>query len=298
MKIHNRLTPYRSGSVISLVVLLCAGCNSRSPVDGATGSIPTSPEPTSASPVFSLALNPPAMIGGAAGSGRVTLSAPAPAAGTTIVLSSSDPIATVPRSVTVPAGALTSDFSVVSQQVSSDRRVAIGGSASGRSAAAALSLWTLLPTFFSFASEPADPVGRGESGRFTTENAAIRASCQASWVFISVDPTIPGFWTAEFGAPTGTPMTVGTYENAVAVASCALCGGQTSPYIHISGSGGCSGTGGRFVVHEVEVTAKGSVRKFWATFEQRCPGSAALLRGDVRVTNPPGSESVSACTVP
>ena len=30
MKIHNRLTPYRSGSVISLVVLLCADLMSAS----------------------------------------------------------------------------------------------------------------------------------------------------------------------------------------------------------------------------------------------------------------------------
>ena len=61
----------------------------------------------------SLALNPSSTTGGGSSTGTVTLSGPAPAGGVTVALSSSNPsLATVPSSVTVPAGFANAMFTV------------------------------------------------------------------------------------------------------------------------------------------------------------------------------------------
>ncbi len=63
--------------------------------------------------VSSLTLNPTSVIGGTQSStGTVTLSGPAPAGGAQVLLSSSNGAASVPSSVTVPAGATSATFTV------------------------------------------------------------------------------------------------------------------------------------------------------------------------------------------
>jgi hypothetical protein len=70
------------------------------------GSAPAAPALTS------LTLSPTTVAGGNAVTGKVTLSAPAPASGTVIALADTNPAATVPSSVTVPAGATSKTFTV------------------------------------------------------------------------------------------------------------------------------------------------------------------------------------------
>ncbi len=66
-----------------------------------------------ASNVTSLTLTPNAVDGGSSSVGRVTISAPAPSGGTIVRLSSSNTTAaTVPASLTVPAGATSAQFTV------------------------------------------------------------------------------------------------------------------------------------------------------------------------------------------
>ncbi len=70
---------------------------------------PPPPIPT----VASLTLNPTSVVGGTqSSSGTVTLSAPAPAGGAQVLLSSNNGAARVPASVTVPAGAISATFTV------------------------------------------------------------------------------------------------------------------------------------------------------------------------------------------
>ena len=71
------------------------------------GSTPP-PAPTLAS----LTLSPTTVAGGNAATGKVTLSAPAPPSGTVIALTDTNPAATVPSSVTIPAGATSKTFTV------------------------------------------------------------------------------------------------------------------------------------------------------------------------------------------
>lgn len=76
--------------------------------------------------VSSVTLNPTAVLGGSPSSGTITLNAPAPASGTLVTLSSSNPAAaTVPASVTVGANATTAIFAVTTLPVATDATVTI-----------------------------------------------------------------------------------------------------------------------------------------------------------------------------
>lgn len=73
-----------------------------------------------------LTLNPASVRGGWTSTGTVTLSGPAPAGGAVITLSSSNTnVATVPASITVPAGATSATFTVSTRRVSASTSVVI-----------------------------------------------------------------------------------------------------------------------------------------------------------------------------
>jgi len=76
-------------------------------------SLTVNPVPPPPPALSSLTLNPSTVIGGVQSStGRVTLSAPAPAGGVTVILSSNSGTASVPSSVFIPAGATSATFTV------------------------------------------------------------------------------------------------------------------------------------------------------------------------------------------
>jgi hypothetical protein len=62
--------------------------------------------------LVSLSLNPTAVVGGKTSTGTVTLSGPAPTGGMKVSLTSSAGAATVPASVTIPAGKTSATFTV------------------------------------------------------------------------------------------------------------------------------------------------------------------------------------------
>lgn len=76
----------------------------------------------------SVSLNPTSVRGGSSSTGTVTLNGPAPASGSVVALSSSNPsLAKVPSNVTVPSGGTTATFTVTTVRVSSTRTVTISG---------------------------------------------------------------------------------------------------------------------------------------------------------------------------
>lgn len=84
----------------------------------------------------SMTVSPTSVVGGATAQATATLNAPAPAGGTTIELSSSNTDrATVPPSVTVPAGASSVTFPMTSKPVSQTSTVAVIGALNGRRSA-------------------------------------------------------------------------------------------------------------------------------------------------------------------
>ncbi len=68
----------------------------------------------------SLTLTPATVTGGGAATGTVTLTQAAPAGGATVKLSSDSPLAAVPASIAVPAGAATATFSVTTTSPGAD----------------------------------------------------------------------------------------------------------------------------------------------------------------------------------
>ena len=114
------------------------------------------PPPVGQASLNSLAVNPSSVTGGQSATGTVGLSGPAPANGALVTLSSANPAATVPSSVTVPANATSANFTVSTTAVGSITLGNITAAYSGvaksatlavnPSAPAALSAMTLSPT--------------------------------------------------------------------------------------------------------------------------------------------------------
>ena len=104
---------------------------------------PTPPPPTpTATPVLSVAslsLNPATLTGGNSSTGTVTLTAVA-AAATTVAITSNNAAATVPASVTIPAGSQSRSFSISTTQVQATTSAAITASLNGSSRSATLTI--------------------------------------------------------------------------------------------------------------------------------------------------------------
>src|SRR6266436_5875799 len=106
-----------------------------------TASITVAPAPPPPANLSSLTLNPTSVIGGLQTStGTVTLSAPAPAGGVTVALSSSNGVARVPSSVFVPAGATSASFTVNTSIVLLSTSAAISASYNGTTRTAGISV--------------------------------------------------------------------------------------------------------------------------------------------------------------
>ena len=90
------------------------------------------PPPPSSLTLSSLTLNPTSVNGGSPSTGKLTLSGAAPSGGTVISLaSSSTSVASVPSSMTVPAGSIIATFQVNTMAVAGSTTVTISASQSG-----------------------------------------------------------------------------------------------------------------------------------------------------------------------
>ena len=108
---------------------------------GGTTTTPPPPPPPAAT-LSSLTMNPTSVFGGFQSStGTVTLSAPAPAGGAQVALSSNNSAAQVPSSVTVPAGATSATFTVSTSAVLSSTSATITASFNGAARSATLSIY-------------------------------------------------------------------------------------------------------------------------------------------------------------
>jgi Subtilase family len=97
-----------------------------------TASLTVTPAPASGPSLTSLTLNPTTVNGGTPSTGVVTLSAPAPGGGAVISLSSNNTaVATVPTSVTIPAGATGVTFTVSTSAVTTATPATISASYAG-----------------------------------------------------------------------------------------------------------------------------------------------------------------------
>ena len=165
------------------------------------------------SPLVSLSLNPTVVTAGTSLTGTVALITAAPAGGVTVALSSKHPsIATVPASVTVPAGATSANFAVSTSSNPNSTAVVITAAFDDATRSALLTL-TLMPavTLSSLSLDPTSVSGGTPSTGTVTLNTAAPADGTAVALFSSNTAVaiVPAIVTVPAGA-TSANFTVAT----------------------------------------------------------------------------------------
>lgn len=156
-----------------------------------------------------LALSPLAVVGGSTADATLTLTGPAPAAGTVVLLSSSDSAAaSVPASVVVPPGADTAIFSVSTAPVWAWTQVTVSASYGGVAKTAKITVKAAVPN--SFDLDPAAVIG-GNTSQATVTLTGPAPQGGGLLTLSSSDPqvTVPASVTVPEGSSSAT-FTVGT----------------------------------------------------------------------------------------
>lgn len=137
--------------------------------------------------VDSLTVAPESLPGGAAATGVVTLTAPAPPSGTVVTLAS-DPAgaATVPESLVVPPGATTAAFPIATRRVLELTPVAVTATCGGVSQTATLRVWPT--TLASISLETRSVTG----GVPTSGRVALTAPAPGGGTVITLTSNTPG----------------------------------------------------------------------------------------------------------
>jgi len=175
-------------------------------------------EQSSAAPALSLSsltLNPTSVAGGNSSTGTVTLSGPAPAGGAQVALSSSNTAAaTVPSSVTVPAGATSATFTVSTSVVTASAAVTISAAYGGATRTASLAVTPAAPPPPTLASLGLNPTsvtgGNSSTGTVTLSGPAPAGGAQVALSSSNTAAaTVPSSVTVPAGATSAT-FTVST----------------------------------------------------------------------------------------
>jgi len=111
---------------------------------GETRTATLTVEPPAAFEFESFSIVPQRLVSGESALGRVTISAPAPPGGVTVLVASEDPTIDVPDRVTIAAGLTTGTFTVSTQQLESSRTAVIWASAGGAVRSASLEILAAL----------------------------------------------------------------------------------------------------------------------------------------------------------
>lgn len=130
----------------------------------------------------------------------------------------------------------------------------------------------------SLSSDVGDYIGGGASHSYDTRNATVRLTARGAYLRVQVAGRES--WSGDFQLP-GTPsqLQAGSYDGLSRYPFQAAGAGAMS----WSGEGrGCNRLAGSFVIHSVSYQA-GLLQSIDLSFQQACEGSAALLRGRVRV---------------
>jgi hypothetical protein len=176
-----------------------------------TVQAPSTTTPTLAS----LSVSPSSVVGGSANAqATATLSAAAPSGGVVVSLSSSNTAAaTVPASVTVPAGATSATFTVTSKAVTTSTNVTLGGSFGGTTRTAA------------FTVTPAS--GGGGSSFALTVTATGRSGERVISSPAGIDIAVGSSGSASFTAGTVIRLSVSNERDAIWSGACSSGGNKT-----------------------------------------------------------------------
>lgn len=148
----------------------------------------------------SLTLSPASVFGGQSSTGTVTLTRPAPAGGTKVLLASNTGYAIVPSSVTVAAGATSKTFSVASNPVATIKAATISASFSGVTKMASLLIYA--PALVSLTLNPTTVKG-GQFNSAATVTLTSPAPAGGTVVFVGSNTgyaVVPSSVTVPAGA--------------------------------------------------------------------------------------------------
>jgi len=185
--------------------------------------------------LLSVSVDPSTLSGGATSSGTVTLTGAAPAGGFAIKLSSNSASATVPASVSIPAGKTSVIFSVKTVPVKSVTTAAITATLGGVSQAATLTIQP--PSLESVTLKPATVIGLTASvGTITLSGPAATGGMVVALTSSSTAAVVPVSVTIAAGksSATFTVKTTSVAAQTVATISAALNGDQVSSELTIS----------------------------------------------------------------
>ena len=172
-----------------------------------TGSVSNTLQVDPPPAVMSVSLNPTATTGTSGSSGTVQLSEPAPGAGATISLSSSNPsVASVPSSVTASSDQTSANFTVSTASVTASTTVTITATLGSSSASATLTVNpvpTTVPALQSVTISPGSVSGGGTATATATLNVAAPA-CGAQ-VLLASSNTSAASVPASVTVPPGRP---------------------------------------------------------------------------------------------
>jgi hypothetical protein len=177
-----------------------------------------------AAALSALSVNPASLVGGASASGSVTLSSAAPSGGAVVTLSKAlsnggpgTVPATIPASVTVPAGQTTASFSIGTSAVTATTNVRI--SAAFNAATLSTDI-TLFPLLAQVAFNGNVPGGTPATGTVTLSGAApaggaivALSSANTSLVTVPANVTVPAGQTSATFTATTAPVTQTTAVN-------------------------------------------------------------------------------------
>ena len=217
-----------------------------------------------------LAVSTPNGLSGACGGGTI---AAAPGAGS-ISLTGAGLFMNETCTFSVNVTGVTAGFKNDSATVTSAE------TAPGKTALASLKVGLPAP-FLSFASDPGDVVGQGQTFTLTAADGSLNVTGSPSGGAFAHFNT-PGYstwWDLAFVPPSGAPFAPGIYEGAAGWQFQA----STRPSLSVSGNGrGCYGITGRFVVLEVQYGPANELQVLALDYEQHCGGAAPALFGSVR----------------
>lgn len=135
-------------------------------------------------------------------------------------------------------------------------------------------------TTVSFTSDEQDYVGQGQSRTFTLQDWLFSASINNNGGYLAVTiraANNPGnVWSVIVIAPDGPRIEPGTYYT------------SHRSFIFGGDGRGCGESLVRLVIHSFDyVPENGALKNFRASFEQRCQGKPAALRGEIAILADP-----------
>jgi hypothetical protein len=264
--------------------------------------------------ISSLTVSPSTVVGGNPSTGTVTLSGAAPAGGAVVTLSSSNSsVASVPGSVTVPAGASSVTFPIVTSAVAASTSVTVSASYAGatRTATLTVSRGTVIS---SVTVSPSTVVG----GNPSTGTVTLSGAAPAGGVVVTLSSSnssaasVPGSVTVPAGASSvtfpivtsavaaSTSVTVSaSYAGATRTATLTVSRGTVISSVTVSPStvvGGNPSTG--TVTLSGSAPAGGAVVTLSSSNSSvaSVPGSVTVPAGAISATFPITTSAVSAST--